>query len=53
MMLLLCLFVCFASFRHAVLDKSGFLKENEPVGEYIYTYIYFIYVDKYLYLYPL
>lgn len=39
--------------RHAEVDKSGFLKENESVGEYLYTYIYFIYIDKYLYLYPL
>ena len=42
-----------ASFWHAEVDKSGFLKENESVGEYLYTYIYFIYIDKHLYLYPL
>lgn len=46
-------FFFFVSFWHAEVDKSGFLKENESVGEYIYTYIYFIYIDKYLYLYPL
>lgn len=53
MMLLTLLFFFFVSFWHAEVDKSGFLKENESVGEYIYTYIYFIYIDKYLYLYLL
>ena len=48
MMLLLCFF--WSALRHAEVDKSGFLKEYEPVGEYIYTYIYFIYIDKYLYI---
>lgn len=39
-----------SALRHTVLDKSGFLKENEPVGECIYIYIYIIYIDKYLYI---
>ena len=51
MMFLLCFF--WLALRQAEVDKSGFLKEYEPVGEYIYTCIYFIYIDKYLYLYPL
>ena len=53
MMLLLCFFYFWSALRHAEVDKSGFLKENESVGEYLYTYIYFIYIDKHLYLYPL
>lgn len=39
-----------SALRHIVLDKSRFLKENEPAGECLYINIYIIYIDKYLYI---
>ena len=39
-----------SALRHIVLDKSRFLKGNEPAGECLYINIYIIYIDKYLYI---